>query len=340
MAGKIIGDVLRGRVFGQIEIADYIENKPYIPQKTLGWLPWKAEGSYLATAQIEFRNGTLTLIPEAPRGARGDSPIGDIHGAFPVNIPHYPQTATVWAESVRGVRETGSELELAFETERNKVLDSLHNRHLLRWEYAAVSAIMGFVYETNAAGQSVIRTNWFTTFGQSQHVVELDLDNASTEVVQELIDIKSLSEDELGEFDASEYLLICGRNFFKKLSGHPDLKAAYNRWNNGEFLRADNRIGFSIASNITAVEYGRGKIGGTYLIDPDTAYLCPIVDGMYQTRYAPAPGTDTLGQVGVPEYFATKVLDYNEGVEIKASTSVLSYTQRPKAIIKVILKQP
>jgi len=329
-----IADALRSDVFSLRSIIDYIDKKPYITQNVSLWLNWMAKGEYLPVAMIEFREGTLSLIPEAPRGAKGDSNDRADRSAVPVVIPHYPQTDTLLAESVRGVRAFGSELEQAFEVERNSILDSQHKRHLLRWEYSKVSAIKGLVYETNAAGVSIVKVNWFDKFGVVQHEVDIDLDDATTDVVAETIDAKALSEDELGEFDATEYVLICGRDFFKKYVNHPTQKAAWQRFNEGSFLRGDNRKGFPIANDVTVVEYGRGKIGGQWLIEPDEAYLCPVADDMYQTRYAPGTGISTLGEMGQPEYFSTKLLDHDEGVEMKASTSILSYVQRPRAVIK------
>lgn len=331
-------DVFNGDLFRFRSITDYILKKPYIPQSVSLWLPWTSKGEYLPVAFIDMSEGTLDLIPEAPRGAPGDAPERDTTKAIPVNIPHYPQRDTLMAESVRGVRAAGTELELAFETERNGILDKMHKRNLLRWEYAKVSAIKGLVYETTKDGQTVIRTNWFNIFGEVQQELEFDFDLATFPVVQTIIEGKSMSEDELGEFDANGYVLICGKEFHKALVTHPKIAEAYNRWNDGALFRDDTRKGFPIASDVTVVAYTRGKIGGAWLIEPDEAYLCPIADDMYQARFAPGIGVDTLGAIGEPEHWSTKVLDHNEGVEIKGSTSILAYVQRLRSIIKFKIK--
>ncbi|WP_296071509.1 major capsid protein [uncultured Agrobacterium sp.] len=333
-------DFYRGAqgVFSLRSMLDYVDKKPYIPQHFAKWLPWTTKGVYLNAAFIELREGNLSLIPEAPRGAKGDSTQRDTRGVFPVMIPHYPQTDPLLAESIRGVRAFGSELEQAFETERNDILDKQHNRNLLRWEYSKGGAITGVLLEMDADGNFFARYNWYDLFGVTRHEVEFDLNTASTPIVEKLIECKELSEEELGAFDANGYVLICGKTFFKKLTGHPKMAEIWKRWKDGEFLRADNREGFPIANDIFAVSYSRGKIAGRPLIADDEAYLCPIAAEMYQVRHAPGIATATLGQMGEPEYFSTELLPHDAGVELKSTTDVISYTQRPRAIIKLKLK--
>ncbi|QND41832.1 hypothetical protein HB770_04120 [Rhizobium leguminosarum bv. viciae] len=317
---------------------DYIDKKPYIPQNFAKWLSWTTKGVYLNATFIEMREGTLSLIPEAPRGAKGDSTRRDTRGVFPVMIPHYPQTDELLAESVRGVRAFGSELEQAFETERNDILDKQHKRNLLRWEYSKGGAITGLLFEQDADGELFERYNWYQLFGINRHEIEFDLNSANTPVVEKLIEVKELSEEELGAFDANGYVLICGKEFFRKLTSHPKMQDAWKRWKDGEFLRTDNREGFVIANDITAVSYSRGRIGGRPLIADDEAYLCPNADDMWQVRHAPGIATATLGQMGDPEYFSVKLLDHDAGAELKSTTDVISYNQRPKAVIKLKLK--
>lgn len=334
----LLANVFRSDAFSLTSFLDYIEKKPYIPQNFASWLPWTTKGVYLNTAFIEFKEGTLSLIPEAPRGAKGDSNPRDTRGVLPVMIPHYPQTDELLAESVRGVRAAGDSVLQAFESERNGILDKQHNRNLLRWEYSKGGAITGFLFEDDGQGGEFARYDWFQLFGLQRNLIQLDLTTATTPVVEKLIEGKELSEEELGFLDANGYMLICGKGFFKALTSHPSIKQAYDRWQDGAFLRADNRKGFTIADDITVVSYSRGKIAGKYLIADDEAYLCPIAEGMYQVRHAPGTGVSTLGEIGTPEAFSFKLLDHDQGVEMKASTDVLSYTQRPKAITKFKLK--
>ena len=337
---KNFADIYRGvqGVFTFRSMLDYIDKQPYIPQNFAKWLNWNTEGSYLNSAFIEMSEGTLSLIPEAPRGAKGDSTQRNIRGVFPVQIPHYPQTDELLAESIRGVRAEGSELEQAFEVERNKILDKQHKRNLLRWEWSKGAAITGKLLEMDRDGNFFVRYNWYDEFEQTQHEVEFDLNAASTPVVQKIIECKEVAEDELGAYDANGYVLICGKTFFSKLTQHPKMIEAWKRWQDGAFLRADNREGFPIANDVVAVSYSRGKINGRPLIADDEAYLCPNADGMYQVRHAPGIATATLGTLGEPEYWSVKLLDHDAGVELKATTDVLSYVQRPSAIIKLKLK--
>ncbi len=328
-------DLAAADSFKMATMIDYVDAKPYIPQNFSAWLPWNTQGVYLNDAYIELRDGTLSLIPEAERGAAGDSNALDNRKVVPVRIPHYPQTDKLMAESLRGVRAFGSDLMEAAEEKRNEILDQQHKRNLMRWEWAKGGALTGIQYEYDKAGNPSARLNWYDIFGVQQQVVEIDLDSATTDIVGTIIDAKGLSEDALGMFDASGYKLICGKNFGKKITAHPNTREDYQRWNSGQFLRDDNRNGFPLATDVDVVTYSRGKIAGHWLIDPDAAYLCPIADGMYQVRHAPGVGFSTLGEKGLPEYFRAKPID-DDAIELKSTTDAIAYTQRPAAIIKLV----
>jgi hypothetical protein len=330
-----IADVFRDDIFTVRSMMDYIDSKPYVPEEISKWLPWNSAGELSHLTSIEFRDGVIDIVPDAERGAPGFTGRDADRSAIPVKIPHYPQQKTLLAESVRGVRAFGSELVETFEQKRNDILDGFNRNNRLTWERSRAAAITGIMYKADMVTPLI---NWFDTFGITQSTKEIDFDSASTEIVEELTDAKMQSEEELGDLLASGYYLFAGRNIQKAIKTHPTIKTGYERWNAGGLFREDVRDGFPLSTDINVVTYTRGKIGSHYLIHPDEAFLCPIVEGMYQTRFAPGTGIQTLGAMGVPEYVSPKLIDHDEGVELKGQTNVLSYVQRPKAIIKITAK--
>jgi len=330
-----IADVFKNDIFTVRSMMDFIDERPYVPEQLSKWLPWNSAGELSHLTSIEFRNGTLDIIPEAERGAPGYRGSDPTRFAIPVEIPHYPQEKSLLAESVRGVRAFGSELVEVFETKRNEILTEFNVANRLTWERGRAAAITGILYRADMVTPLI---NWFDRTGMTQSTYEINFDDPNTEVIEELTDAKGLSEDNQGDASASGYMLIAGRNIQKKIKTHPSVKTGYERWNAGGLFREDVRDGFPISTDINVVTYTRGKINGNFLIHPDEAYLCPLINGMYQTRFAPGTGIQTLGQLGQPEYVSPKILDHDEGVELKAQTNPLSYVRNLKSIVKITAK--
>ncbi|WP_427145190.1 major capsid protein [Rhizobium pisi] len=332
----VLADVYNTDTFNQRVMMDYITTKPYNPQMFSKWLPWNSQGELSHLAMIEFREGSLSLIPEAERGAPGYRPDDYVRSEIPVKIPHFPMQKTLLAESVRGTRAFGSELMEVFEDERNTILQSFTDYFSVNWENSRAGAITGKLYKANGVD---ISKNWFDIFDVQQTTHEIDFDDANADMIEEITDAKEKAEDELGDLVADGFLLVAGRNFQKKFKGHVSFKKAFDRFDFGSVFRQDGRAGVVITNDVNMVTYTRGKVNGFYFIDPNEAYLCPLADGMYQTRFAPGLGMSTLGAKGLPENIATKLLDFDEGIEFKGDTNVISYVQRPKAIVKLTAKQ-
>jgi Phage major capsid protein E len=331
----LIADIYRTDTFNTRVMMDYIASQPYLPEMLSKWLPWTSKGELSHLAMIEYREGSLALIPEAERGAPGYRPDDFVRSELPVKIPHFPMEKPLLAEPLRGVRAAGSELVEVFETKRNELLQDFNKYNRVVWENSRAGAITGKLYKANGVD---ISRNWFDIFGIEQTVHEIDFANGNTDVIEEITDAKDKSEDALGDLVANGYMLIAGRNVQKQIKGHASFKKAFDRFDFGSVFRQDGRDGVIVTNDVSMVTYTRGKVNGFYFIDPDEAYLCPLADGMYQTRFAPGPGMSTLGQEGEPEYISTKLLDHDEGIEFKGNTNVLSYVQRLPAIVKIVAK--
>lgn len=318
-------------LFSKVALTDHVITQPHVPELTSKWLNWNAEGTHLSSIAIDFTDGTLSLIPEAVRGAPGSSPARDTDSTVLTKIPHYPQQDTLFATSFEGIRAAGSELLTTVESERNKILAKFHNRNRLMWEISRIGAITGRVL--NHKGQVV--KNWFKEFSVSQTKAKIDFSSASTKLRTALVKAKDLSEENLGEYTADNFVLIAGKNKFAQITDHPDFEKMVERFNDGQMLRDDLSGGFQIASNISMVKYTRNVVGGVTIFGDDDMYLCPVVNGMYQTRFGPGTGMTDLGSIGLPEYVSPHFLPHDEGVELKAQTNVLSYAQRLQAIVKI-----
>jgi hypothetical protein len=127
---------------------------------------------------------------------------------------------------------------------------------------------------------------------------------------------------------------ICGRGFYDAFVSHDNVKEAYNRWNDGEFLRSSNRRGFEFGEVSWKPWYG--KVGSTLYIDPAVAYLVPRgVPDFFISRFGPADYIETVNTLGLPYYAKQKLMDFDKGVMLEAQSNPLNICTKPRAIIKL-----
>jgi hypothetical protein len=330
----MLADVFKSDLFSFTSLTSAVNAIPYVPQELQTWLPWNAEGVETTSVVIESQDGVLTLIPAVPRGAPASQDREGARKAFSLLVPHYPRERTIMASSIQGVRQFGSDSEL--ETVEAKIAQAqaqMVRQHESTWEFGRACAITGVL--KNADGSTLIDLN--AAQGVVQNQYDIDFATATTDVKDELIVAKERSEDEQSaDTPANGYALIAGRAMFHTISRHASLKTAFDRWRDGQALRADNRFGgMIIGDNITLYSAGRGKVGGVTFIADDEAYLCPIAPGMYQTRFAPADTVEAANTTGLPLYSMSDPLPYGRGVKILTESNAISYTTTPRAIIKI-----
>lgn len=323
-------------LFEKAVVTGHVNSQPYVPEHTSAWFPWNSEGVTSKNLIIEFNEGSLGIVPEAPRGAPGHVPERDVRSGVPVIVPHFPTQETLLATQFEGVRAFGSELYETVEMERNKLLARINRRNRLMWEVSRIGAITGLVIDHNGN----IRQNWFNAFGKDgvplvQTTHDVDFASSNTNIRSELIAARDKAEEQLGDLTATGYVAICGKNRFASITDHPKFEKAFERYNDGSALRDDLSGGFLISSDITVKKYTRAKVGGISLIGDDDMFIVPIADGMFQTRFAPGTGMSDLGSTGLPEYVSTHLLPHDEGAEFKGQTNVVSWIERLLAVCKV-----
>ena len=313
-------------------LTDAINSMPYQPKELGQWLPWDVRGEVTDKLSIEWRDGSLELLQSMPRGSPGQMVEGPKRKIKPVDIPHFPQTQVIKPSEVQGVRVFGSadELETA-EAKRNEKLGLIRRANELTWEFLRAGAISGVTYEKNGD----VAQDWFDIFGVSRIEHDIDFDDDTVNLNEELTLAKEKSEDELGELSASGYLLIAGRKMHSRYRTHVSTRKAFELPDFSKFLRSDVRPGFVLSDDINIVSYGRAKVGDTWFIDPDDSFLVPIADGMFQGRWAPGDNMAAVNTIGIPEYVSADLLPHGKGIELFGETNPIFYLQRPRAVIRI-----
>lgn len=292
------------------------------------------EGITTTVVSIERDNDKLALVAAAERGAPGQPLTVERRDLVPFNTLHLPQVGAVMADEVQGVRAFGSENEV-------QMVEQLVTRKLLkaRKQIAAtiafhrVGAITGKVYDADGA---TVLLDLFARFGITQQTVNFALGTATTDVAQKVRDAKRRSEDViLSTGVITGWLGLCGRGFYDAFVGHENVKAAFDRWNNGAFLRDDMRAGFDFGQVVWKEFYG--KVGSINYIDTDAAYLIPVgVDDLFITRFAPANYMETVNTLGLPYYAKQELMRMGKGVDLEAQSNPLNLCTKPRAVIKLV----
>lgn len=291
------------------------------------------EGVSTTTISIEMENGELSLVSDQPRGAPGQVVVGDKRTLIPFNALHLPVTGTVRADEVQNVRAFGTETEVqTVQALINKRLEKMRAKIDATIAYHRLGAVTGIIMD--ADGQKVL-VNLFQKFGLQQQSLVMALGTGTTDVAQKVRDAMRKSEDNLaGATMITGWLGICGRGFYDAFVGHDKVKAAFDRWNDGQFLRDDMRKGFTFQEVVWKEYYG--KVGNVQFIDTDEAYLIPITaEGIFSTTYSPADYMETVNTLGLPYYAAQERLDFNKGVQLEAQSNPLTICTRPRAVIKL-----
>lgn len=294
---------------------------------------FEEEGITSTAVFIEREHDSLTLVPAADRGGPADPTSGDARDMIPFTTIHLPTRATIMADEVQGIRAFGAESELETVQARvEKRLQKMRKRLDSTIRFQRVGAITGKVYD--ADGKRLL-LDLHKQFGIKQQVQELVLSAGGTKLLQAINDAKRKAEDIVGGSGMiTGWLGLAGRNWFDAFVTHENVEKAYDRFNDGQFLRDGGWPGFSFGG--VSWEEFYGKVGEVTFIDPDVAYLIPIgIDGMFITKFAPANYMETVNTEGLPYYASQELLPHGKGVDLEAQSNPLSLCTMPRAIIKL-----
>ena len=329
--------------YDRVELIGAVNRQPYLAHELEQWLPWNVEGVTTRDVFIDVSyDGSLSILEESdPRAPKRDYVDKEDWGGFSLRIPYYVQYDSVIAEAVQGRRAFGSATEaMTYLTELTKVIDRMKARNALTREFLRAGALQGKLYKKDGT----ISQDLHQKAGTSPTTKAIALGTTSTDLIQELTDAKQQIEEKLGAYAglASGYMLIAGSAIHPKLARHASVKEAFRLWsatgavgNLGSALRDDLRAGFPITTDINLVSNWKGKIGNTFFLDPNKALLCPIIPGLYQTRYAPGTGKDVVNTVGIPEYALIEPLGFNKGDEVQMEMAVVSYMEKQEVVNEI-----
>ncbi|MCK9985685.1 MAG: hypothetical protein AzoDbin1_02157 [Azoarcus sp.] len=325
-------DIFNDDAFSMASLTRAINEQPHTPRMITASGLFSEEGVTTTSISVEKDGSTLALVDAGVRGQPATNVAGDKRKLVTFNTIHLPQRASILADEVQNVRAFGSETELeTIQSVVNKRLMKMRRRLDATIEYQRVGAIKGKILDADGSTELV---DIFATFGLTQETVGMALGTAGTNVRGKALTAVRLSEDALGDETVTGYTAYCGDAFFDAFIDHDKVKAAYERWLEGEFLRNDPRAGFLFAG-IRWKNY-RGKVGANKFIGDDDGFMVPEgVPDLFVTNYAPADYEEAVNTIGLPYYAKQEAKQMGKGRDLEAQSNPISICTRPKSIIKL-----
>lgn len=325
-------DVFKSDLFTTMSLTAAIQDVPYVPRRIqeLGW--FDEEGIRDTTVVVEMDNSTLQLVEERPRGSNPMVITSDKRDGIPFRTTHLPETATIMADEVVGVREFGSQDgRRSIQSVRDKRLEKMRRNLDATHEWQRIGALKGLILD--ADGTRVI-ADLFDRFGLTQLTVDMELATDTTPVRSKCLDILEHIENELGAWPFTGVRVFCGKEFWRSLITHPKVEETYLNHAAAAQLRGDVREAFEFGGIIW--ERYRGRVSSQAYIGDDEAYACPEgVPDLYISRFAPADYLEAVDTVGLPYYSMAEPLPMSKGLQLEAQSNPIHLVTRPRAIIKL-----
>jgi len=317
-------------IFEMVSLTAAINDVDYTPNQIGSLGLFESEGVSTTNILIEKDGEKLGLVENKPRGAPGQVIGGDKRKGVTFTTAHLPTTASILADEVQNVRQFGSEDQMqAVQTVVNRRLAKMARFIDITHEYHRIGAIQGKVLDSD--GTTVIY-DLYQTFGIEEKTVAMALGTAGTDIQGKCLDIHEFIEAALGGLSYTGATAMCGKSFWRKFIAHSKVKEAYERWQNGERLRADPRDAFYFGG----IYWERYRGGGAVKIPDAQARVVPLgVMDLFITRFAPADYNDTVNTLGLPYYASSEMLKHNKGVELEAQSNPAHLCTRPQACIKL-----
>ena len=277
----------------------------------------------------------LQLVPAQTRGGPGQTLKPKGRKLISVNAVHLPQVDRITADEVQNVRAFGSETELrAVQTVVRDRIAQMKANIDLTLEHQRIGALKGKVMDADGTTELL---DVYSLMGKTQTTQPWNIATSNTTADPKAlcIALKRLVRNALGGKMFRRVRVICSPGFFDKLVAHQNMKAAWERWQEGAFFRQDQTQGdFEFAGVVFSIyDY---KIGANDVIEDGFAYAMPEgVTGMFQMWFAPADYIETVNTNGVPYYAKQWEEPSGKWVNLESQSNPITLNTLPEGVFKL-----
>jgi len=328
-------DVFTNDAFSMVSLTESINLMPYVPARLGSLGLFRPKPIATLTAVLEYKQNTINIIPSRARGSRENVRGGGTRIAKAVKVPHLPEGSSILADDVQGVRAFGSEDQVEGVAQLvNTRLEELRQDHEVTAEWHRMGALSGVLLD--ADGVSVIES-FFDLFGITETEFPFDLTVDEDGVKLQAQALSRLMRHLMGAWPFTGIHAMCGDSFFDDLITSPSAKAAYDRWQDGQFkreLQGSPGGGFTWCG-VTWENYDGYFTDSFSFINTDECRFFPTgAPGLFGVAYAPADYIETVNTLGRPFYAKQERMKFDKGVELETQSNALHYCTRPQVLIK------
>ncbi len=327
-------DIFNNDAFSVSSLSQVIVDIPRVQTRIGDTGLFQEYGIPSTTMMIERQGSSLKLVPAAPRGGVGAPVSLGQRSLIPVQAIHLPQTGSMLADEVQGIRAFGKETEVEAASNRVRTkLTKMKAQLDITIEYHRIGAIKGQVLD--ADGTTVLM-DMYTTFNVVQPTQNMILGTAGTKVKQKVIEIKRKIAAALGGRSFKSVRVLCSQTFFDDLTGHATVEKAFELYNQNSHARTDQSGTAFEFAGVTFEEYA-GGVGSTLFIPEGEAYAYPEgVTGLFQTAYAPADYMETVNTEGIPYYAKQERMPMDKGIAMESQSNPINFCSLPEAVVKCL----
>ncbi len=329
-----LANVFKSDVFSFMSLTAAINILPPRATTIDAFATFVESGINTTTVSVEEKDGKIGIVKSQPRGFVGRGQSSKKRRIRKFDVPHYPEFDAIHASEVQGVRQFGSDssmetVESKLAEKRSDLVDLLNTTiDAGKW-----GAVQGVLYDADGS----VLYDWFDEFGVARNEISIDLSDATINLRDEVIKAKRQAEKELGGYTWSKFTLALPAAVFDAFVSHPSLKEAYDRWQDGAYLRADNRAGFMIADNVEVKSVDITDLGnGLKTIPDDEGFMIPNANSLLKVNYSPADTLEAANTIGLPYYMGSELMPFGKGVDLIAETNFLAYAEKPRAIVRIL----
>ena len=297
-------------------------------------------------ALIEVAEDRLALVPAQPRGAPANRNVMGQRTITPFLVPHFPLSDTVMADSILGVREFGTDDQLAgINGVITARLESMSRKHDVTLEHLRLGAIRGVIVtvvdrETGAPLETVNlwdrwnvpqppAVDWPIVYARPQETT------AWAQPIRALImSVQRHMASKLGGAPLGAIACICGARFFDAIATAAEVRQTFLNTPQAASLR-ESLYGLAISYAGCLFQEYMGGVGAYEFVAPDAAYFFPIgIPDLFIECYAPAPYLETVNTLALRRYAKQQILDFDKGVEIETQQNVLPLCTLPGVLVQ------
>lgn len=279
--------------------------------------------------QLELVARGIRLVQSTPRGAPAPVHVRSTRNLVTFTAPHLRTRDTILASSWQDVRGFGEANLASVERERDRLLGDMRQDLESTIEYHRARALAGQILDADGS----VLIDLLAEFNVLQNTHDMQLDVATTSVINQVVAAKRKSEIELGAMVPKSWVVYHSASFGDAFYSHPNVVAAYQGSLSAAALTNDTRNGF-FYGGVLFIEM-RNPVGIT-MVEDGAAYLVPEgVPNLFTTHFAPADYVETANTMGLPIYARAHELPFMRGWQIEAQANPVSICSTPRAVVKL-----